>query len=149
MKNLVSAATICLVEPNSALVLVGRRRTPPWLGHWALPGGRVKRDETPYQTALRELQEESRITLGDSVLAAQLRHRSQGDQLYEIDTFIVLVPEILLAQATPELVPVWARLVDAASFIPMGPATRAVLLKAAEGIDSFRNRARQAVHREE
>lgn len=38
-------------------VLYGRRKIPPGVGMWMLPGGRIFKGETPEETALRQAQE--------------------------------------------------------------------------------------------
>lgn len=43
-------------------VLLIRRGTPPRLGEWSLPGGRVEWGETLHAAALRELLEETGVT---------------------------------------------------------------------------------------
>jgi 8-oxo-dGTP diphosphatase len=43
-------------------VLLGQRRTEPGLGTWSPPGGKPEPGETPEQTALRELREETGLT---------------------------------------------------------------------------------------
>jgi 8-oxo-dGTP diphosphatase len=43
-------------------VLLIRRATPPRIGEWSLPGGRLEKDEEPAAAALRELTEETGVT---------------------------------------------------------------------------------------
>ena len=60
MKN---RATVLCVRDNRIL-LVARQRSR---SRWALPGGRIRRDETPHAAALRELQEETTL-LADGLM---------------------------------------------------------------------------------
>ena len=53
-----------------------RRIRAPFEGQWALPGGRIDDDETPEQTALRELAEEVGLQL------------TEADVLGRLDTFV-------------------------------------------------------------
>ena len=67
-------------------------------GQWALPGGRIDNDETPEQTALRELAEEVGLQL------------SEADVLGRLDTFITrsgfaMTPVVVWAGEARQLVP--------------------------------------------
>ena len=67
-------------------------------GQWALPGGRIDNDETPEQTALRELAEEVGLQL------------TQADVLGRLDTFITrsgfaMTPVVVWAGEARLLVP--------------------------------------------
>ncbi len=59
---------------GGASVLLTRRgsRLPDHPNQWALPGGRVDPGETPLEAALRELEEEVGLLLGDAHLLGQL-----------------------------------------------------------------------------
>ena len=57
-----AAGVVCLRGgPGSGEVLLVRRGTPPRLGEWSLPGGRVEFGETVAGAALRELHEETGV----------------------------------------------------------------------------------------
>jgi len=56
-----SLAVDCVVfDPGGRLLLI-RRRNPPFLGQYALPGGYVEYGETTEHAAARELAEETRL----------------------------------------------------------------------------------------
>jgi len=56
-----ASASAAVVRNEAGEVLLIRRRIPPFLGAWALPAGYQEIDETPQQTALREVYEETGI----------------------------------------------------------------------------------------
>lgn len=61
--DVVAFAPITTGALIGAHVLLIRRGTPPYVNHWALPGGHVDVGETAHSAALRELAEETGIDL--------------------------------------------------------------------------------------
>jgi 8-oxo-dGTP diphosphatase len=53
-----AAGVVCLRDGD---VLLIRRGTPPRLGEWSLPGGRIESGERAVDAALRELREETGV----------------------------------------------------------------------------------------
>ena len=53
-----TVGVVCLRDDQ---VLLIKRGTPPRLGQWSLPGGRIERGETTPAAALRELAEETGV----------------------------------------------------------------------------------------
>jgi mutator protein MutT len=51
-------ATAIIPQDNNQILLI-KRLTPPFIGYWALPGGRSEPGETQDQTVIREVQEET------------------------------------------------------------------------------------------
>jgi 8-oxo-dGTP diphosphatase len=62
-RPLPAVATIILDQTRQRLVLV-RRRYPPQVGSWTFPGGGVEFGESITETAIREAQEETGLTIG-------------------------------------------------------------------------------------
>ena len=58
----------CVVVRHRAEVLLVKRGNEPYKGCWALPGGFMEMDETIEHCAVRELQEETGITVGEESL---------------------------------------------------------------------------------
>src|SRR3954465_3868680 len=54
-------ATVGVICLRGDQVLLIKRGTPPRLGQWSLPGGRLERGETTVVAALRELAEETGV----------------------------------------------------------------------------------------
>lgn len=57
--QLFHAGVQCLVQDSGRRVLLGLRARTAGAGEWSLPGGHVEFAETPIQTAIRELREET------------------------------------------------------------------------------------------
>jgi 8-oxo-dGTP pyrophosphatase MutT (NUDIX family) len=74
LKHAAVAATLVGDDSGRACFLITRRasgmRNHP--GQWALPGGRIDPGETAQQTALRELDEELGLALGEHAVLGQL-----------------------------------------------------------------------------
>lgn len=53
---------------RSGHVLLGQRKGAHGAGEWALPGGKVDPNEVPWETAFREVKEETDIELDDRII---------------------------------------------------------------------------------
>lgn len=125
--DLRAAASVCLLDPVRRRVLLGRRQTPPWPGHWAFPGGSIEAGEAPLQAALRELQEETGIALQGAAPLAQRGLAVGGQRGYLVTNFVVAVLHAPEPEPTDELEACWVELPRAATLRPMAAGTRRVL----------------------
>jgi len=67
--HFVGAGVVILRDHNSNLeVLLIRRGKPPREGEWSIPGGRQELGETVRETAVREIKEETNLTISDMEL---------------------------------------------------------------------------------
>lgn len=62
MKFAGRTATAIIPCPKDTILLI-KRSTPPFVGYWALPGGRVESGETVEQTIVREVKEETGLDI--------------------------------------------------------------------------------------
>lgn len=69
--HLVSAVGAILIRDNHILLL-RRQNTGFFDGHWALPAGKLDKQETPRQALLRELQEETGIEAASNAIGGEL-----------------------------------------------------------------------------
>jgi 8-oxo-dGTP diphosphatase len=77
MKLAGRTATAIIQYPPDKILLV-KRRTVPFKGYWALPGGRVDPGETVEQTIIREVKEET--GLDGNIVSKVGEYHEQGVQ---------------------------------------------------------------------
>jgi 8-oxo-dGTP diphosphatase len=77
MKFTGRTATAIIILPKNKILLI-KRTTPPFIGFWALPGGRSEPGEAAEQTAIREVKEETGLDV--QVVRKVGEYREQGIQ---------------------------------------------------------------------
>jgi 8-oxo-dGTP diphosphatase len=91
----VPLAAIALIEDAQGRVLLVKQRGGPFAGSWLLPGGRAADDESAAHALVREVREETGLTLADVTYVAG--YQTSGDD-YDVTVIMYRGP------ATGELV---------------------------------------------
>ena len=126
-RDLRPAASVCLLDPLRRRVLLGQRKTPPLLGHWAFPGGSREGEESTLQNALRELAEETGITLGDVEPMLETHVVVGGTSGHYIVNFVVPVLDAATPVPTDEFDARWVELDDVHELGLVTAGTRRIL----------------------
>lgn len=126
--DLRDAASACLFDPFHRRVLVGRRLVGPAAGWWAFPGGKTEEGESPTTAALRELLEETGVSVPLVVVERGVRVFTAG---YRIHARVFLVPRAEPPRPTAELDARWLPLDEALALRPLAAGAREVLLQLA------------------
>ncbi len=71
-------------DPAGRLLLI-RRGREPGRGLWSLPGGRCEPGETAAQTAVREVREETGLTVAAGALVGRVERPGLGGAVYVVD----------------------------------------------------------------
>ena len=77
MKFIGRTATAIVIYPPDKILLI-KRSTPPFVGYWALPGGRAERGELVEQTVVREVKEETGLDV--KIVGKVGEYREKGIQ---------------------------------------------------------------------
>jgi 8-oxo-dGTP diphosphatase len=120
-------AAIALITDERGRVLLVKQTGGPFAGSWLLPGGRAGEDESTVHALVREVREETGLTLSDAVYIAGYRTTGDG---YDLTVLMYRGP------ATGTLVPERggdARWFDVAEIADPHPALRRQLFDAGVG----------------
>ena len=74
-------AAIALIRDERGRILLVKQRAGPFAGSWLLPGGRAGDDESTVHALVREVREETGLTLTDAVYVAGYRTSGDGYDL--------------------------------------------------------------------
>jgi len=77
----VPVAAIALIRDERGRILLVKQRAGPFAGSWLLPGGRAGDDESTAHALVREVREETGLTLTDAVYVAGYRTSGDGYDL--------------------------------------------------------------------
>lgn len=87
------AYTICFIQRGDELLLLNREK-PAWMGCWNGIGGKIEQGETPRQSMLREIEEETGITGFVLRFKGVITWRSEEGANYGgMYTYVAEVPE--------------------------------------------------------
>ncbi|WP_225340570.1 NUDIX hydrolase [Lysinibacillus capsici] len=71
--------TICFIKRDNKILLLNRNKSPN-MGMWNGVGGKIEKDETPYQSVIRETFEETGIRIDEPLYAGKVTWKSnKGD----------------------------------------------------------------------
>jgi len=128
--DLHAGASVCLVDLAAGKVLIGRRKTQSFRDYWAFPGGRLDPGETLRECALRELTEETGVTVDveEPLLVTEVQVSSgEGEKAWEVTNFAWICTDPGNPRETDELAAEWVAIDDLNSLRPMAAGTRRVL----------------------
>ncbi|MFC4058280.1 NUDIX domain-containing protein [Planomonospora corallina] len=80
-----------IIFDRSRRLLLVRRGRPPGEGLWSLPGGRVEPGESDAEAVVREVAEETGLTVSAGPLAGTVDRPAPGGAVYEIRDYLAEV----------------------------------------------------------
>jgi 8-oxo-dGTP diphosphatase len=87
-------ATAIIPSAQNEILLI-KRITPPFIGYWALPGGRAEPDENVEQTVIREVKEETGLDVTIVRKVGEYHELgTQGGQEYDYYPACFLVKQV-------------------------------------------------------
>ncbi|MEV4379092.1 NUDIX hydrolase [Streptosporangium sp. NPDC049644] len=80
-----------IILDDSGRMLLVRRGRPPGMGLWSVPGGRVEPGESDPEAVIREVLEETGLTVVPGRLAGTVDRPGPGGAVYEIRDYLAEV----------------------------------------------------------
>ncbi|MFI6456499.1 NUDIX hydrolase [Streptosporangium amethystogenes] len=80
-----------IILDGSGRMLLVRRGRPPGMGLWSVPGGRVEPGESDPEAVIREVLEETGLTVVPGRLAGTVDRPGPGGAVYEIRDYLAEV----------------------------------------------------------
>lgn len=86
--------TICFIRQGEKVLLLNREK-PAWMGSWNGVGGKLKEDEKPEQCILREIYEETGISLNEVCFKGTVTWFGEGEREFfgGMYAFVADLPE--------------------------------------------------------
>ncbi len=103
--------TLCFIRRGDEILMLNREKTS-WMGSWNGVGGRIEKGETPKDGALREVYEETGITLSDIRDCGIVTWESDDESFGGMHLYIAHVSddfEYLTPKATDEGILDWKK----------------------------------------
>jgi 8-oxo-dGTP diphosphatase len=88
MSNESIACVGAVVYDRAGRLLMIQRGQEPGLGLWSLPGGRVERGESDHQAVVREVLEETGLTVRPGRLLGEVRRAAPSGGVYVISDYL-------------------------------------------------------------
>lgn len=80
-----------VIKDAAGRLLLIRRRNEPGAGLWSLPGGRIETGETGEQAMVREVREETGLSVTVGRLLGELERLGRNGAIYDISDYLAVV----------------------------------------------------------
>ncbi|WP_028988151.1 NUDIX hydrolase [Thermicanus aegyptius] len=84
--------TICFILQGDKILLLNREK-PAWMGRWNGVGGKIEPGETPQESILREIREETDLTLEEVSYKGIVTWSGEGVEQGGMHLFLAYLPE--------------------------------------------------------
>jgi 8-oxo-dGTP diphosphatase len=84
--------TICFIKRGNQILLLNREKTSGWMGSWNGVGGKIEKGETPYNSIIREVVEETGIKLLEAEYKGDVTWENNGKDFGGMYVFLAEVP---------------------------------------------------------